>query len=540
MEAPVVEGYLTKRGDIVKNWKKRWFRFEGDRLYYYKRKGDTKSLGYIPLGFGCSVVKFDRDEKAGVAEPELSPRCGASSSPAVKNVCAFRIITKKRTFLLEAESKEDMRAWVKRLQAVLQYVFQKNTQTPFAAVSLPNAVTPKGCRRQGHDTSPSSPSPPGSVDSSPGSDCGTPGAPGQRHSRRQTSAQCVAQEEVEEPCLGVHNNSTSEMICALESDLVKDKRHTIALSAAPLDSLAVKERLNAAAAKVDNFQRTTNAKISALEYELEEAKAARAMAEDRADRLEAIIARDKASSSYTTEMEVLRSRNRVFDDELDSLRQQLAIRDNQIEELQREAEEKNFLLLQQAKNRTAVPTPTGSRLPMDRATSREQLVERVADLERRLGKAKAGMMAQQTHTAFLNSEVERLEKEKSALQSSQSASSQDWKSEVSEYRKAYQHIKRKYEIMCTKFGVHDAELPQLDAEQRQLTTEAEKLKFLTERYFMSYVAACKLRKVVKGQLCDINSRQLFERAMAEQVPISRFETWIKDQVQANVAGLAAK
>ena len=181
-------------------------------------------------------------------------------------------------------------------------------------------------------------------------------------------------------------------------------------------------------------------------------------------------------------------------------------------------------------------------------------------MERRLGKAKAGMMAQQTHTSFLNSEVERLEKEKSVLQSSQSASSQDWKSEVSEYRKAYQHIKRKYEVMCTKvcplrhrfhyfavvltnclqFGVDDGELPQLDAEKRQLATEADKMKFLTERYFMSYVAACKLRKVVKGQLCDINSRQLFERAMAERVPISRFETWIKDQVQANVASLAAK
>lgn len=60
------------------------------------------------------------------------------------------------------------------------------------------------------------------------------------------------------------------------------------------------------------------------------------------------------------------------------------------------------------------------------------------------------MMAQQTHTAFLNSEVERLEKERTILQSSQSASSQDWKSEVSEYRKAYQHIKRKYEVICTK------------------------------------------------------------------------------------------
>lgn len=83
-------------------------------------------------------------------------------------------------------------------------------------------------------------------------------------------------------------------------------------------------------------------------------------------------------------------------------------------------------------------------------------------------------------------------------------------------------------------------MPELAAEQRQLASEAEKMKFLTERYFMSYVAACKLRKVVKGQLCEINSRQLFERAMAERVPISRFETWIKDQIQANVAAMASR
>lgn len=216
----MVEGYLTKRGDIVKNWKKRWFQFQEDRLYYYKRKGDAKFLGYIPLGFGCSVVKFDRDAKASESAPdaELSPRCGASAT--VKNVCAFRIITKKRTFLLEAESKEDMRAWVKRLKAVLEFVFQKNTQTPFAAVSMPNAMTPLGARRTAKDASPSTPSPPGSVDSSPGSDCATPAPSGRV--RLHSSAQCVAQEDAKEgECLGVHNNSTSEMLCVLESDLSK-------------------------------------------------------------------------------------------------------------------------------------------------------------------------------------------------------------------------------------------------------------------------------------------------------------------------------
>ena len=36
------DGYLVKRGEIVKNWKKRWFVVQSDQMAYYVSKDSTK------------------------------------------------------------------------------------------------------------------------------------------------------------------------------------------------------------------------------------------------------------------------------------------------------------------------------------------------------------------------------------------------------------------------------------------------------------------------------------------------------------------
>lgn len=43
------QGYLVKRGGIVKNWKKRWFVLRGNILYYYSAPDQKEPLGFIPL-----------------------------------------------------------------------------------------------------------------------------------------------------------------------------------------------------------------------------------------------------------------------------------------------------------------------------------------------------------------------------------------------------------------------------------------------------------------------------------------------------------
>ncbi|MBP5977707.1 hypothetical protein HW132_34625 [Brasilonema sp. CT11] len=46
---PVKEGYLTKRGETVKSWKRRWFQLRGGQLYYYKERGVSSATNNYNL-----------------------------------------------------------------------------------------------------------------------------------------------------------------------------------------------------------------------------------------------------------------------------------------------------------------------------------------------------------------------------------------------------------------------------------------------------------------------------------------------------------
>ena len=59
-----IQGWLKKKGDVglIKGWKNRWFQQKDDKIYYFKCRDDTESLGIKPLlcfymvsGFGCFV-----------------------------------------------------------------------------------------------------------------------------------------------------------------------------------------------------------------------------------------------------------------------------------------------------------------------------------------------------------------------------------------------------------------------------------------------------------------------------------------------------
>lgn len=104
-------GYLTKLGKIRKNWKKRWFVLDGWNLHYYEKEGESKPLGTIPLE-DC-FIKRSHDGEAG-------------------KFC-FQISTKARTFLLCADTKDDMLRWVKALykqNSLSRQSTQKDERTP--------------------------------------------------------------------------------------------------------------------------------------------------------------------------------------------------------------------------------------------------------------------------------------------------------------------------------------------------------------------------------------------------------------------------
>ena len=57
-EGVVKEGSLSKRGEINKNWKVRWFILKDGKLFYFKRKQDQKPIGSIPLDQSAIRVRF--------------------------------------------------------------------------------------------------------------------------------------------------------------------------------------------------------------------------------------------------------------------------------------------------------------------------------------------------------------------------------------------------------------------------------------------------------------------------------------------------
>lgn len=50
------EGYLNKRGEVNKNFQRRYFVLKGNLLFYFDKKGDKEPVGVIILE-GCSIGK---------------------------------------------------------------------------------------------------------------------------------------------------------------------------------------------------------------------------------------------------------------------------------------------------------------------------------------------------------------------------------------------------------------------------------------------------------------------------------------------------
>ncbi|KAJ7382278.1 Dual adapter for phosphotyrosine and 3-phosphotyrosine and 3-phosphoinositide [Desmophyllum pertusum] len=94
------EGYLTKLGGKVKNWKTRWFVLLKNELKYFKTKGDKEPIKTIDLE-NCQEVA--RDDSNG------------------KGNC-FRVVMPYRTFFCYANSTQEAEEWIKILQWKLENV----------------------------------------------------------------------------------------------------------------------------------------------------------------------------------------------------------------------------------------------------------------------------------------------------------------------------------------------------------------------------------------------------------------------------------
>jgi len=106
-----MRGFLKKRGQQgLAKWRRRYFKRDGDKLYYFIDQEDLKPRGAIDLLVMTSVELIADD---GMAGPSPQPdKVGDGDDGPIR----FRITTPGREFELEAETAPMARIWVKSLQ----------------------------------------------------------------------------------------------------------------------------------------------------------------------------------------------------------------------------------------------------------------------------------------------------------------------------------------------------------------------------------------------------------------------------------------
>ncbi|PWN43614.1 PH domain-like protein [Ceraceosorus guamensis] len=106
-ETSVKSGYLYKRGEKRKNWKKRWFVLRSSKLCYYKNEKEYQLLRFI-----------DIEDVHTIASIELK-----------RIEHSFGIVTSTRQYYVRASSKAEKESWIKALNEVKEQIRQRSTLT---------------------------------------------------------------------------------------------------------------------------------------------------------------------------------------------------------------------------------------------------------------------------------------------------------------------------------------------------------------------------------------------------------------------------
>ncbi|UZJ51505.1 hypothetical protein CBS101457_000825 [Exobasidium rhododendri] len=104
-ESTLKSGYLWKRGEKRKNWKKRWFVLRSSKLCYYKNEKEYQLLRFI-----------DMSDVHTVAAIALK-----------KNQNSFGIVTSKRQYYTRASSAKEMQDWIDALKDAQEQARQTST-----------------------------------------------------------------------------------------------------------------------------------------------------------------------------------------------------------------------------------------------------------------------------------------------------------------------------------------------------------------------------------------------------------------------------
>ncbi|TDL25634.1 PH-domain-containing protein [Rickenella mellea] len=131
-ESIIKTGYLWKKGERRKTWKKRWFVLRPAHLAFYKSSAEYQLLRLLDLSeiHSCTPVILKRHENS------------------------FGLVSPTRTYYLQAESPGEMSTWVTALNEAREALMNTSTQNSIAStpIPIPGPST--------HDQIPTTPSPP--------------------------------------------------------------------------------------------------------------------------------------------------------------------------------------------------------------------------------------------------------------------------------------------------------------------------------------------------------------------------------------------
>lgn len=112
----VKEGFLCKKGGVIKSWSRRYFVLNHQSLCYFKRElNAAEDTGLQPMGrvFLSDVVHIETD------------------SVEKKKLFVFALHTKKRAVLLQASNNEDKEKWISAVRQAMDTDNKAEREDPF-------------------------------------------------------------------------------------------------------------------------------------------------------------------------------------------------------------------------------------------------------------------------------------------------------------------------------------------------------------------------------------------------------------------------
>ncbi|KAG2146138.1 uncharacterized protein EDB93DRAFT_1086433 [Suillus bovinus] len=124
-EKMIKSGYLWKKGERRKTWKKRWFVLRPAHIAYYKTNAEYQLLRLLDLSdvHSCTPVTLK------------------------KHTNTFGVVSTVRTFYLQAESPVEVQRWVQAIQDAREALMTISTQTSLLTPPIPIPGAPSAsCR----------------------------------------------------------------------------------------------------------------------------------------------------------------------------------------------------------------------------------------------------------------------------------------------------------------------------------------------------------------------------------------------------------